>query len=347
MTRRSLLTAIAASLCFGSGIVAQQQPTFRSSVDVVSVPVSVTERNRPVAGLSAADFELLDNNVAQDVTLAAVDTLPTDVTFLVDTSGSVNGTALERIKSDVQAMSNLMQPNDRVRLVSFARDAVDVFGLLPGGAELDFARMSAGGTTSFYDALVSVLAAYPSGERPHMIFAVTDGRDNSSFANASQMVAVAETSSAVLCVALVQSSNPLVRENGSVDAVDPMASEASAVQLPGVPMSNAVIGGFNAPTAGKAPESAGTISRSMGPYRGPANTSALKDATAATGGLVYSDATRTPIPELFRKVLDDFRASYVLTYTPAGVERAGAHTITVRMKSKNFVVRARKGYDAR
>jgi hypothetical protein len=71
---------------------------------------------------------------------------------------------------------------------------------------------------------------------------------------------------------------------------------------------------------------------------------ALNAAVGATGGLVYSDSTRTPMPVLFRRVLDDFRASYVLTYVPTGVERSGAHTIAVRVKNRSYVVRARKSY---
>jgi len=43
-------------------------------------------------------------------------------------------------------------------------------------------------------------------------------------------------------------------------------------------------------------------------------------------------------------VLDNFRASYVLYFSPEGVERAGAHTLDVRVKRSNVQVRARNGY---
>ncbi|HET9371163.1 MAG TPA: VWA domain-containing protein [Vicinamibacterales bacterium] len=338
-TRIAILIGVLAAAPLG----ARQQTTFRASVDAVSVPVSVTDRNRPVAGLTAADFELLDNGVTQEVALSAVDAMPTDVTLLVDTSGSINGRALDRIKLDAQAMSDLLQPNDRVRVVSFARDAVDVFGFRAGGATLDFTRMSAGGTTSFYDALVAVLASAPPSDRPHLVFAVTDGRDNSSFTSAAHAVEVAKTSGAVLCIILVASSNPLLREGGAIDAIDPMASEQSVVNLPNLPGSNVVVGGAAVPGATSKP--ATTITRTAGPYVGGPNRQALDAATAATGGVVYTDSSRTPIPELFRRVLDDFRASYVLTYTPTGVDHSGTHTITVRTKNKSHVIRARRSYE--
>jgi VWFA-related protein len=320
--------------------IGAQQVTFRSTVEAVQVPVSVTDRNRPVAGLKTADFELLDNNVPQEISVAMVENLPTDVTLLVDTSGSISGAALDRIKVDLQEMANLLQPNDRVRVVSFARDATDVFGVLPGGARLDLDRMRTGGTTSLYDALVSVLTAYPAADRPHFIFVVTDGRDNSSFTSAKDATAVARASSGVLCVMLVESSNPLVREGGRLEAVDPLASEQSTVRIPTAAEANIVTG---APMMAGA-STASAISRNAGPYTGGPNIRALTDAAGLTGGFVYRDSSRTPIPRLFQRILDDFRASYVLTYVPSGVERSGAHTITVRTKDKRFAVRARRGY---
>ena len=46
---------------------------------------------RPVTGLKAADFELLDNGVPQEITEVAYERLPIDVTFLLDVSASVTG----------------------------------------------------------------------------------------------------------------------------------------------------------------------------------------------------------------------------------------------------------------
>ena len=43
------------------------QTTFRSGVEVVELDVSVTRGGVPVAGLTARDFALTDNGVAQDV----------------------------------------------------------------------------------------------------------------------------------------------------------------------------------------------------------------------------------------------------------------------------------------
>ena len=134
---------IVGGLC--AGLVAQQPaPSFRSSVDAVSVPVSVTDRNRPVTRLTAADFDLRDNGVAQVITAAPVESLSVDVTLVLDASGSVKGPALEQFKTDVQDIAESMQTNDRVRS-SPSRPVSPMFRLQTGGARLPVERIEAGG----------------------------------------------------------------------------------------------------------------------------------------------------------------------------------------------------------
>jgi VWFA-related protein len=283
-----------AGLC--AGLVAQQPaPSFRSSVDAVFVPVSVIDRNRPVTGLTAADFDLLDNGVAQVFTAAPVESLSVDVTLVLDTSGSVKGPALDQFKADVQDIAESMQTNDRVRLITFATSVTDVFGLQPGGARLPVERIEAGGATSFYNALAAALMAFPQADRPQLVFGFTDGLDNMSFLDARQVATLAGHSGASLYLTLI---------------------------APG-----------------------GRAVGRMTPYDGGPNRRVLQEAVARNGGGLYEKPAGTPLPALFRQVLDDFRASYVLSYTPRGVTSKGWHEVVVHTKNSRYTVRARKGYD--
>ena len=63
-----------------------------------------------------------------------------------------------------------------------------------------------------------------------------------------------------------------------------------------------------------------------------------------TGGIVVPTSPGESLASTFRRVLADFRSSYVLYYTPHGVDRSGSHTLQVRVKQEGAEVRARRAY---
>ena len=72
---------------------------------------------------------------------------------------------------------------------------------------------------------------------------------------------------------------------------------------------------------------------------------ALSDRIAAeTGGIVAPLKPGENLTSRFRRMLQEFRSSYVLYFTPRGVERTGTHTLEVRVKRPGVDVRARRGY---
>jgi VWFA-related protein len=269
--------------------------TFRTVADGVVIPVSVTDVNRPVAGLTAADFELTDNGVPQTVVASTVEALPVDVTLLVDTSGSVRGKALDQFRADVQDIADGLHPNDRVRLVTFATSVTDAFGLLPGATRVPTERIKAGGGTGLYDALAATLLALPKGDRLQLVFGFSDGYDNMSLLGPDDVISAARTSGAALYLTIVDQP---VR-----------------------------------------------VMRMMTLYSGSANIGALRNAAASTGGAISTVAAGTPLPAAFRRVLDEFRTSYVLSYAPKNVKAEGWHDIVVRVKTGQYTVRTRKGYE--
>jgi len=72
--------------------------------------------------------------------------------------------------------------------------------------------------------------------------------------------------------------------------------------------------------------------------------SVLAAVARDTGGDVVSIDFNANLGTVFRKILDDFRSSYVLYYSPSGVDRSGFHTITVDVTRPGAVVTARRGY---
>lgn len=63
-----------------------------------------------------------------------------------------------------------------------------------------------------------------------------------------------------------------------------------------------------------------------------------------TGGMVESLGTRAALSSAFQRMLREFRSSYVLHFTPAGVPLSGFHPLDVRVKRADVEVRARSGY---
>ena len=92
------------------------------------------------------------------------------------------------------------------------------------------------------------------------------------------------------------------------------------------------------------PERPASLLRTSAPLAS-ASVGALSERIAAeTGGMVAPIKPGETLTTRFRRMLQEFRSSYVLYYTPAGVERTGAHTLEVRVKRPGVDVRARRAY---
>lgn len=70
----------------------------------------------------------------------------------------------------------------------------------------------------------------------------------------------------------------------------------------------------------------------------------LKTLADVTGGRLIEIESSTQIAAEFKKILEDFRSRYVLTYIPAGVTSGGYHRLDVRVRRAQTKVTARPGY---
>jgi VWFA-related protein len=74
---------------------------------------------------------------------------------------------------------------------------------------------------------------------------------------------------------------------------------------------------------------------------------ALGQAAAHTGGELHGAGffAAADAVDIFKRVFDEFRVSYVLHYSPAGAENKGWHPLKVTVpKAPGYTVRARQGY---
>ena len=289
MRRRALMLVALWPIALGTP-AAQQRPTFRAVSDLVPVHVSVRSGRRLVSGLAAADFELLDNGVRQQITSVTAETLPVDVTLVVDASGSVIR-SLDRFKSDVRQIGGALNPNDEVRLVTFDTSVKQVFPMQPASRRLPVDEIKIGNMTSLIDAVTFALARAPRPGRRHLVFVFTDGYDNASMLGYQALPALVGHTDVILNVVLSKVSG--VPDSGAPTAIDALAA-----------------------------------------------------AAARTGGVLYPPSDELQdVVEAFKQTLDAFRHSYVLYYSPTGVDPSGWHEISVRVtRPGTYEVQARQKY---
>lgn len=177
---------------------------FSSSVDLVLVPVIVTDRRgNHVTDLDRDRFEVLEDGVRQDVIYfeAAGDRSSLDLALAIDISGSMTQT-MPALKQSVQALVQSLRADDAVTLVAF-NDRVFVLAR----RESDRARLASlidllepSGFTSLYDAIGRSLTLLDDGSMRHAVLAFTDGDDRSSFSSLEAVERRVENAGAPLYV---------------------------------------------------------------------------------------------------------------------------------------------------
>ena len=167
--------ALAVVLVTGA-VVYAQQPVFRTEAVYVSVYASVKRGNRVIANLTAADFRLTDNGVAQTVEAVSIESVPIDVTLFLDTSGSTAG-KLDDMKRDVQGILKLLRPGDRFRLLTIGDSVYQTVPWVVAGTSVDLSFEPVGGISLIQDALTVALLHRPGPDRRHLVVGMTDRQD--------------------------------------------------------------------------------------------------------------------------------------------------------------------------
>jgi Ca-activated chloride channel homolog len=154
-----------------------------TSVDLVLVPVTITDdRNRPVVGLDADNFQLFENKKPQAIKNFSSEDTPVSVGFIVDTSGSMSN-KLDRAREAVTQFCETANLQDEFFLITFAdtpRLATD-FTTHPEEVENDLLTAQSKGRTSLLDAIymgIRKMRTARYARKALLIF--SDGGDNHS-----------------------------------------------------------------------------------------------------------------------------------------------------------------------
>jgi Ca-activated chloride channel family protein len=198
-TRRAIGAALAL-LAIVAGRAAAQQPTFSSRLDVVRVDALVTDRDRQVTGLTVADFEVLDNGVAQTLDLVSFETLPLNVVLTFDLSASVNGERLEQLQAAAKAVLAGLTGRDQAALVTFnhrvelQQPLTDQMNAVSDAVS----TLEPRGETSLFDGTYAGLLLGAREAARTLVVVFSDGVDTTSFLSAAQVLETAKRSDAVV-----------------------------------------------------------------------------------------------------------------------------------------------------
>ncbi len=209
---------------------AADQPAFRSGVDVVSLNVTVTERDgRFVSGLPLEAFSVFEDGVKQDVIFFSGTQLPTALGLLVDTSASMND-KLPIAQRAAVGFVERMRPDDILTIVDFDSRAEILQGFTEDQAQLTAAirRTTAGGSTSLYNAVYVALNEFRKIRRAdtqqevrrQAIVVLSDGEDTSSLVPFEEVLELAKRSEVAIYTIGLRDSAAKARPMGGFNESD-------------------------------------------------------------------------------------------------------------------------------
>ena len=290
----------------------QQPPTFRSRTDLVTVDIAVTSDKRAVPGLTLADFELTDSGVRQQIELLDAETLPIDLSIVLDQSGSMR-TSFDAVKNDAREIAAMLRSSDRIRLMTFSGEIRETAGFQPPDGDLSLHTLAASGSTSLFDAVAAAIVRRRDGDRRHLMVALTDGFDTSSLLGRDALDDLSRRSDATIYAAVSRPSQATPPPASRDPQTEPLERRRPWVTLP----------------------------------TKPGDETPLRMAVENTGGVWESLWSIGRAPGGVKRALDWFRSAYVARYRAHGVSADGWHEVRVKVtRQGTYEVRARRGYFA-
>ena len=224
------LAVVALLASGGIATLAAQQPggdpvpRFKSSADVVTIQAAVRNgKGRPVAGLTAADFEIRDNGQLRPVLSLRSDAgSPVSLAILVDLSGSMAISpklAMARQALDT-VISQLRPGDDEVAVFTFDSSLHEShpFTTNPSGLAGTLANVKPYGTTSLYDATAAAARRLSERSASHKaIVVLTDGIDTSSKYTAPEVSGLA---SSIAVPVYVMATVPSIDQRAMMEAAE-------------------------------------------------------------------------------------------------------------------------------
>lgn len=319
--------------------LSDRRPVFTTGVEMVTVNVAVLDSDgRPVLGLTAKDFVVIEDGVEAEVplVLAPGDT-PLDIAFVLDISGSIGQTAPYAQAVEI-AFLEALSPDDCVFVLPFSdRIGPGVWGRPHQPALSSFIRhlVPFGGTALFeamLQGLSALRAASPTAHpgAPWVFRLAPDGQTGvASAAPSDSATTVSAGPSAegteAPCGARVRSGSSAGRRHAMVVLTDGLDNRSfatheetlTAIRQAGVPV---IAVGAGAAASAMHFDDGLEMRRLEEQWR--------EFAEVSGGKFIKGNGSHRKLEEAYDEVLDLLRASYLIGFLPPPPRRAETRLAT-------------------
>jgi len=323
----------------------QEQPLFQVNIDVVTVPVTVTNSSGEfVTDLNIRDFRVIDNGKEQKIEGFELSWEPVSMVIAVETSKRVEGALPEIARSGILFTQLILGESGEAAVLTFDREInlVQDFTEKADLIESSLKSLHAGGEdVRLSDALARALFLLQQRpkERRKVIVVISEARDDGSSNNPGFVLRGAQQLGVSVYTIGLNSVRTLF--NSPPDGpTSPFPAGVAARPTPG-----------NRPPTPDTQVNRNTVNLDLLPIirelvsygKNWLGTSPLTLLATGTGAVEFSgggDATEEALARIGREL----RSQYLLTYRPNNLEKDEFHTIQVLVQGRRVDVRTRPGY---
>jgi Ca-activated chloride channel homolog len=329
------------SIVLGGSLLAQERQSgqgfsFRSSVDLVNVNATVTDRTGHfVPGLRAEDFTILEDGERQTITQFETERVPVSLGIVLDTSGSMSGEKMTAARDALgRFVFDLLGPDDEMFLYRFDSEPILVQGWTEDRRRLVRAlgSVTPTGGTALYDTVAEAIPLAASGtRRKKALVIISDGNDTNSEATVNEVRQLIRESEVMVYAIGIES-----------------ASTAGSSRAPGAPPRT-----LPWPWPGNGPVQIPWPGRRQPPARQPSavanervNVQALRMLSDDSGGRTEIVEGARNLDQATAGIASELSQQYFLGYVSTRPKDGRWHDITVQVRRGNYQVRARRGFIA-
>jgi Ca-activated chloride channel family protein len=176
--------------------------TFKVQVKLVSVFVSVIdERGAPIGGLTKDNFDLLEDGVAQNISVFDKESaLPLSIVMDIDTSLSTRKDLPLELTSARRFVHDILRPVDALSLYEFSEVVDEVVPFTADLKTIDqgISHVHHGAATALYDALYLSSQTLERRQGRKVIVIITDGGDTASQIDYQQALRAVQEADAIV-----------------------------------------------------------------------------------------------------------------------------------------------------